>query len=421
MFATRHLLALSLLTVALVLPPSACLAQPALTGVGSCSSSNCHGAVAPRAKANIQHNEFVTWFKEDRHSQAYNALVEPDGKKIAEHLGIDQPQTDRRCLACHATWSGSTQPGERFREEDGVGCESCHGAAEKWLSSHTKASVTHGDNVKAGMVDLADLSVRAGTCAGCHVQSAIEPITHELFGAGHPRLAFELDTFQAVMPPHWSVDDDYIQRKGAYAPEMAWLIGQIVAAEASLTLLSATGKEGGWPEFSAFTCTSCHHSIENQEFREKSYQRPAGLPQLNVTHLVILREASGLFAQNVSTQLDAQIKSLHGTTALGSSARTEIESTLTTLKQAVTSPGFKLPAQAVAGQLLDFAANGSGLSYELAEQVAMGVSSLSAADPKTSSSIKSKIERLYAALQQPQTYKPNDFKKACAQFRVGAK
>ena len=134
-------------------------------GTGSCSSSNCHGGVKPRKSGNVLQNEYVTWHKYDKHSKAWTVLTSQDSKRIAYHLGIADATRAPECLRCHATYvSDKQRHGESYEIEDGISCESCHGAAEHWLASHTARDATHTDNVKRGMTDLGNASQRAALC-----------------------------------------------------------------------------------------------------------------------------------------------------------------------------------------------------------------------------------------------------------------
>ena len=51
--------------------------------------------------------------------------------------------------------------------------------------------------------------VQAQVCVGCHVGAPAKDgvpardLNHDLMAAGHPRLIFELSSYQANMPPHW--------------------------------------------------------------------------------------------------------------------------------------------------------------------------------------------------------------------------
>src|SRR5438094_879792 len=58
--------------------------RPSYVGAGACSASNCHGSVVPRrdSKLSLQ-NEYITWYKQDRHAKAYSALSEERALRIA--------------------------------------------------------------------------------------------------------------------------------------------------------------------------------------------------------------------------------------------------------------------------------------------------------------------------------------------------
>ncbi len=101
--------------------------------------------------------------------------------------------------------------------DEGVSCESCHGAAGSWLRGHTRTDWNYAMRVTAGMRDLRSLYVRANTCVACH-----QNIDNDLLKAGHPTLVFELDSQSINEPKHWRDDDPSIGPR-------AWLTGQAVA------------------------------------------------------------------------------------------------------------------------------------------------------------------------------------------------
>src|SRR5271155_1067915 len=72
------------------------------TGPGSCSSPSCHGSVQARTETTVLQNEYSTWVVRDKHAHAYINLTNPVGTRIAEIMGLKKPDTEARCLACHA-------------------------------------------------------------------------------------------------------------------------------------------------------------------------------------------------------------------------------------------------------------------------------------------------------------------------------
>jgi hypothetical protein len=115
-------------------------------GAGSCAATACHGSMTPAAPdaypSRVLRNEHTTWITQDRHANAYQVLFSRRSRTMATILtgGTVPAHKDARCLACHS-WSGadpSAVSAEVVRQ-DGVGCESCHGAAELWLGAHTQS------------------------------------------------------------------------------------------------------------------------------------------------------------------------------------------------------------------------------------------------------------------------------------------
>src|SRR5688572_7330913 len=111
-------------------------------GVASCSTSVCHGKLAPQTDKDVALNEYRIWQQEDRHAQAYRTLELPESKRIAANLGLANATAAKICLDCHADNVPSDKRGGKFQISDGVGCEACHGGSEKWLESHAAEAAT---------------------------------------------------------------------------------------------------------------------------------------------------------------------------------------------------------------------------------------------------------------------------------------
>src|SRR6478752_2187925 len=130
-------------------------------GVATCSSSVCHGSVKSKNSYNVQLNEYVTWSHDDSHAKAYNVLKSERSRAIAAKLGLPNAYDAKMCLDCHADNVPETVRGKEFNMADGIGCESCHGGAEKWIESHTMKTTSYEDNLKNGMYPTANLTSRA--------------------------------------------------------------------------------------------------------------------------------------------------------------------------------------------------------------------------------------------------------------------
>lgn len=430
--STRHsmtksrLLALAVLltTCGILCPWQALVAEepPAkYMGTGSCSSSNCHGSVNALTGSNVLQNEYHTWLKLDKHSKAYSVLLNDDSKKIASHLGIPHAEKEPLCLKCHATYTPNLeQQGPKFQIEDGVTCESCHNPSEKWLKSHTVAKSTHAENVANGLADLTPLDKRATLCLSCHFGNDEKTVNHKLYGAGHPRLAFELDTFGVLQPKHWVVDEDYKRRKSPYVPVVTWLVGQTAQAIATLEALESPKRsKNGWlPELSLFDCYSCHHSLTEDQWKQREYGGKPGELNLNLPSLYILREAVTALDPSVGDALRTGLATLH------SGYKTEGEgNTVTPLKKLLSN---KVMPLAVAAQgdtkycrnllkhLSRFAAHTGSLKYEVAEQVGMGIQALLASSPELATSYKSDLDGIFKALQSSESFNAANFTTAAA-------
>ena len=180
----------------------------------SCANSSCHGG------GGQNQNQFLVWSLKDFHSQRPAAtLTTARAKQIADALQIKDATADARCTTCHAPLHEvpENRRGEDFKASEGVSCESCHGAAENWLRSHTRTDYTRADRTAVGMRDLQNLYVRANTCVACH-----QNVDADILKAGHPELIFELDGQSVAEPKHWSAEKN---GNGA----QAWLVGQAVA------------------------------------------------------------------------------------------------------------------------------------------------------------------------------------------------
>ena len=90
--------------------------------VGNKKCKTCHSSDKKGA-------QYKSW-EASKHAKAYEVLASEEAKKIAQAKGIADPQKDAQCLKCHVTGYGVDAKllGEGYKMEEGVGCESCHGA-----------------------------------------------------------------------------------------------------------------------------------------------------------------------------------------------------------------------------------------------------------------------------------------------------
>lgn len=130
---------------------------PAFVGSRRCAS--CHSDGPGGAP-------FVSWMA-SRHALAYWRLATDWAAFLAsrreDYHDVESPIEEERCLACHT--SDGHAPGlasePSYRDEEGVGCEACHGAGSLYMDPEV-------------MADRTRFLARGGrlpgerVCAGCH-------------------------------------------------------------------------------------------------------------------------------------------------------------------------------------------------------------------------------------------------------------
>ena len=236
----------ALTAFACVFTVGTCMANPTLPqqaparslGVATCASSLCHGSVQPWQESRVLQNEYLTWSRSDRHARAYETLLGERSAAIARKLGLaEPPQQAGVCLACHAHNVPPARRASGFVLADGVGCEACHGPAERWMKPHVEPGASRGKLAPLGLYPVWEPVRRTRLCLGCHFGNAQKLVTHRMMAAGHPRLSFEIDTFMQIQPPH------YATPRGGGGDAIAqgvraWSLGQALAATELLELLA---------------------------------------------------------------------------------------------------------------------------------------------------------------------------------------
>jgi hypothetical protein len=250
-------------------------------GTASCSSMACHHFNGPEGS---ERSEYSTWANGDKHSRAYTVLYDDRSERIIKNLrGPKAPAAtkDRLCLKCHATNDGNSRDAsEQFVLADGVGCEACHGPAQKYLTEHYVAGFKEKPAEEKervyGLKNTKSLVKRAEMCITCHVGDGNREVNHDLIAAGHPRLNFELAGYHGIYHKHWSDAAEKARDPDFYA--RIWLIGQLVTTKSAIDLLAARAKgaeldvdKGGkpWPEFAEYACFACHKDLQVNSPRQR--------------------------------------------------------------------------------------------------------------------------------------------------------
>ncbi len=398
-------------------------------GVASCAGSTCHGRFEADGEI-VRQDELLRWQEPSsssgRHSQAFAVLKGSRSAQIAGILGIGDASSAPMCLGCHADPAAS---GTQLN--DGVGCESCHGAAGGWIASHYAVGNSHAANVARGMMPLENAKVRANVCLDCHFGSDREGqfVNHRIMAAGHPRISFELDLF-STLQQHHDEDADYAIRKRRSDNVQLWAVGQAMALKRALELYTnpRRGTEGIFPEFYFFDCHSCHRRIYDQAQFDKTGVTnpgrpiPGGMPPFNDENIIMLSAAARVVAPGSAGAFETASRNFHAALTKDResavAAARKLASASENLANAFSSGSFgssqafsiidAISSKAIAARFTD---------YEGSVQAVMAVDTLVNALVRSgdvtqgaAAGIRANINRAYEAVREPNAYRSEAFR-----------
>ncbi len=130
--------------------------------VGSAACMDCHSGAERSRPA-------ISWMR-SRHGHAYWRLGSDWslylGKLRPQYADLAQPIADERCLLCHVTGRQDDDAlfVESFRNEEGIGCESCHGPGSLYTTPEIMAD-REAFLANGGVVPT------EATCRSCHRRS----------------------------------------------------------------------------------------------------------------------------------------------------------------------------------------------------------------------------------------------------------
>ena len=420
------------------LPPAATASLPAhplpyqvkdkSMGVVNCANSLCHGSVQPWKDANVLQNEYVTWSRVDKHARAYKVLFNEQSARIAKNLGLGNAAEAKVCLDCHAHNVAKAQRGERFKFDDGVSCEACHGPSERWLPKHVEDGAKHAGNLEAGLFPTDDPTERARLCLSCHFGNADRFVTHRMMGAGHPRLSFELETFTTVEPAHFKIDSDWEKRKRLWDGVKVWAIGQALAVSETLDLLTdpKRGRDGFFPELVLFDCHACHHPMSDKRWAPRIAGLGPGVVRLNDSSMLMVRAIARVVDPELGNRIVSKMSQLQQMVAGGGDA----VGTARALKADVAQLTAELDRRTLTAAdmrgvleaLVDEGLNGQFRDYAGAEQATMAIGSVTnfmyqKGFLKSARDINGGLANLQAAVANDERYSPGQFEAALRNFR----
>jgi hypothetical protein len=414
-------------------------------GPGSCAATSCHGSVKSIAGSRILQNEYSTWILQDKHSRAYQALTGDVGERLARILKLGaKAEESPKCLACHALYTTPEQRGRAFEISEGVSCENCHGPASAWLGPHTTRSWQHEKSVALGMSDTRNVIHRTEKCLQCHLGTKNKFVDHEMIAAGHPDLYFELDSFSAVMPRHWTVPRELEPGKpvedAAWVGVREWAAGQAVQLRAAMERLTwrakneRSDKKDVWPEYSELSCFACHHALgpaKDSWRQEHGYvgRRP-GDPAWNASRYVVFRLLAKQMDAASAQELDRQILLVSDEMSKLNPDRNAVAAAASAAAPIAQRIAERLATmqydQAVVVRMLqripDDAENIALADERAAEQATMALDSLYIAysrdsKPANAAEVRAAINGLFQQLENPSSYNADQFASALRRIR----
>ncbi len=402
-------------------------------GVASCAGNNCHGATERSEGSSVAQNEYLIWAKSDKHHRAYTVLLEERGMRIARNLGLANAATADMCLGCHTDPVPPAKRGPRFQLSDGVGCEACHGGASSWLGIHISGA-RHSDNLAAGLYPTEQPAARAEKCLSCHIGDPADDnrfVTHRMMGAGHPRMPFELDTYTAVEPAHFVVDQRYIERKGPVEDVQVWAVGQAVDLSKRMGALFEPKRvpKGVFPELVLFDCESCHHPYNSLRGERVTTGLAPGSVKLYDANAIMLHVIAARLAPASAKALNSHMLALQRASSKSWTTvqveAHEVRRLASALSPILSSHNFtRDDMKAFADGIIALELTGEGVRYSAAEQGAMGLASIFSAVKSSGNLSEDQITAmtkamngLYGSFASDETYRHEPFVKALKEFR----
>jgi hypothetical protein len=253
------------------------------------------------------------------------------------------------------------------------------------------------------------------------VGNADKLATHRIMGAGHPRLGFELDTYLALEPVHYTIDADYRQRKPTFGHAQTWASGQLQAALLQLGLLQERQRfdAGLFPELALFNCSACHDT----SMRRPVWRRQA-MTQLTAPGMVPLNDAywrmSWIVARVLDPQQGAQL--LAQGQALQKAAMVSREQVAAAAQRlalvvqhvqarAAREPWTKLQISRLLDTIVQLGIEGEFRDYLGAEQAVMATELL-LIDGDQAARLRPQLDQLYRLVKDDETFRPADFSAA---------
>ncbi|MFM2099760.1 MAG: hypothetical protein RLZZ366_1299, partial [Pseudomonadota bacterium] len=223
-----------------------------------------------------------------------------------------------------------------------------------------------------------------------------------------------------------------VQRKGRTNGVRVWAVGQAAALERTLSLYSnpGLGTNGAFPEFYFFDCHSCHRQIQDsQQFSPTVMANPGrpislGMPPFNDENMIMLSAAARVAEPALAARFDADSKAFHAAIAKDRASAVTAASKLRASASALSSAFASAPFDrnqtfAIVDLIASEAISTRFTDYEGSVQAVMATDTLlnslvnsGQVSAGAASSIRAEINRAYAAVRNPNDYRPFEFRRA---------
>ncbi|MEM7671663.1 MAG: hypothetical protein AAF317_21510, partial [Pseudomonadota bacterium] len=252
-----------------------------------------------------------------------------------------------------------------------------------------------------------------------------------IYGAGHPRITFELDSYTWINAHH-SADKDYFERKPVSDGVKTWAIGAAKMIERRMTLLidDETGMNGFFPEFAFFDCNTCHHKMSDLRYQPRGTGTSPGTPKLDDSHMAVLMVALGQADPTVAADLKAQMLALHQSSARGRGQLVTEAGRMRDLaaKAAQSLAGYTLSSEdmrAILTALVDKGTSGRVIDFAQAEQTTLVIGATIDAMEKAGQlttaqgdALFTELNKAYDAIQDDEAFQPTRFASAMKSLRA---
>jgi len=231
--------------------------------------------------------------------------------------------------------------------------------------------------------------------------------------AGHPRLSFELDLFTNNQPAHYSVDRDYIERKGPVSRVDLWMNGQLHGIEQSLTVAKNRlyNGEGIFPDFAFYDCHSCHHPMSKLRWSATRADgvRPGSLrlnmPNMPVIESLVVATGNQALADELTRARVQTVRAAQQGRRAFNAAADELLAKLAQVRSQLESNIDRDDINAVLRSLLNAAAADQASDYAEAEQIYFSYETLCYAIDR-SEQCEATLDKLFNAIDSDDNFDP---------------